>query len=908
MDVLRQNSRNRIGITCFSMRGGRHSLHKAFRWLMVLVAFCMFPSTAVYAETDITVSPQKEFQAIEGIGGSIVYYLDWLTTHKNKEELYDTLFNGLGLTAFRMANWAQAENANLTYDAEIVREGRLRRGNGFTFIMSSWTAPASLKSNNSLKGNGNGSVKASLKKENGRFVYDKFGDWWRSSLEQYKNVGVVPDYVSIQNEIDCDADYESMVLKTTETSDCAAYAPALAAVHSKLATMQNPPKLLGPEVLGIGWNNVQNYVNTIDKSLVYGYDFHYYHSGLKDHEDRNLRYCYPDDFLWAMTLLSDAYLNEKPMFMDENSTLREHYDMDPIYTAIFLAYAFSVNHTAAYLHWNLIWGDTGDGCINLDFSEKGYNSEKGYTINGDYHALRHYSKFIPRGWKNIDAQTSNLDLIVSAFKSPDDDGYTVVLVNRMNHDETVNLNLAPQGMNATVVVSQPLENIYSQTVGVYPALPSLNAPANSIITIAYRKSTGKYVFSSDREALWTDTQYWTPNNVPTQADTVVIQSGTAVCGALNQSAPLVVEDDGILRLTQDATLSFLFLKNQLLFSEPNATATLHTSLYVNDEASFRVKEPDAIFSLSGEIRNDGNLTKTGKGKLVVDANVSHFHGFWTIEGGELVCNNNTALGANGAYVDGGTLTINQETTTEMIEIKTGANLKLNANLVVTNAIVEGKALASGTYNSQSLPDVIEGDGELVVNHVAPEIVKHGVGGSKQTITMREMLSPFYYNWTNADSVQVVWYPSQPQGITVDLDKDNSRIDFSGVAEEEGLFKFDINVRSGSDVVRKSGSIQILSEPVKDPTSVPLLTQTDHQVLSFAVTTHHLSILVQSERTEECHYMIVDMKGQTKNDFSLSLNEGENHFSRNVNLPQGTYLLLIQTPTEMKSEKMIVGRE
>ena len=89
-------------------------------WTLLMV------STYTFAQTNITINPSVSYQTIDGIGGGIVYYLDWLTTHKNKTELYDTIYTGLGLSALRIGNWAQEENADLTYDAEIVNEAKKR--------------------------------------------------------------------------------------------------------------------------------------------------------------------------------------------------------------------------------------------------------------------------------------------------------------------------------------------------------------------------------------------------------------------------------------------------------------------------------------------------------------------------------------------------------------------------------------------------------------------------------------------------------------------------------------------------------------------------------------------------------------------------------------------------------------
>ena len=165
----------------------------------------------------VRLDPSVTYQTVEGIGGGIVYYLDWVTTHKNKAIVYDTIFTGLGISGLRIANWAQEDTADFKHEKEIMAEARKRLGKKFFTLMSCWSAPAYLKANNSLRGTGSGSVKASLKKQNGKFMYNEYGKWWRKSIERYQVVGISPDYVSIQNEPDMDATYEATLFNPTES-------------------------------------------------------------------------------------------------------------------------------------------------------------------------------------------------------------------------------------------------------------------------------------------------------------------------------------------------------------------------------------------------------------------------------------------------------------------------------------------------------------------------------------------------------------------------------------------------------------------------------------------------------------------------------------------------------------------
>lgn len=876
----------------------------------ILFIMSVLLSMPLQSAVDITITPTKEFQTIDGIGGSIVYYLDWLTTHKNKTELYDTLVNGLGLTAFRIANWAQEENADLTYDAEIVKEVKRRRGDDCFLAMSSWTAPASLKANNSLSGiDSNSSEKGTLKKVNGQYVYDEFAAWWKRSLLQYQAVGVYPDYVSIQNEIDCETDYESMVLKVDESEGYASYPKALTAVAQSISGMNQQPKLLGPEVLGIGWNNVQKYVNKIDKSLIYGYNFHYYHSGLKTHEARDLRYCYPEDFLAAMTQLSTDYLGEKPMYMDENSTLREHQEMDAIYTATFLAYAFSVNHVSAYLHWNLIWGDTEDGLINLEFSEKGYTTDAGYTISGDYHAVRHFSKFIERGWKNIDAQTTDPDsLIVCAFKSPEEDAYTVVLVNRHGESQTVTMDLEPAGMEATVIMSRPLKDYMSKTIGTYKSLPAVNCPPYSILTIAWRKKASTYVYDNHHQELpWTDTTCWSPKGIPETNDTVIVHDGNCFVDGINHTAPVTVEQTGVLRLANESSIKNLILQGGNLRAK-NSVVVLNANITVDTSSIISVAGRYSAMTIDGKLYGSGDLKKEGESKLSANIDGTKWSGYWTVNGGTLAIDNEDAIGTMGVYVDAGTLEVNVAAETQMVAVKDSAKLVLNKNLIVENATLGDKSLKPGEYTAEDYPDFISGEGKLIVDRVLPEIVKHGAGGSKQEVLKDSSLTYFYYSWFNAETVNVTWNPHLPEGIEVKIDNDLAKVEFSGTCAEAGIFWFTVTSVSGSDTeAKKTGAIHVVL-PKTDSTETslkPVYSEIAKQSVSAYYNDGDLNLSINSDKSDYCNAIVVDMHGIKQTDFSESLLQGENQIKHAVNLSSGVYLLQIRTSEGVRSLKLLV---
>lgn len=757
----------------------------------------------VGAAVTMDVRPATAYQSVEGIGGGIVYYLDWIAKHQKCEELYDTVFNGLGLTALRMGNWAQEEDADLTLDSLIYAAAKKRLGDDFYVSLTSWSAPASLKSNDDMKGT-NDQGHSSLKWANGGFLYKEFGAWWKRSLEQYRKVGIYPDYVSLQNEVDCNPSYYGMELNPDESvNGVASYPKCLSAAAKEINSLPNPPKIIGPEVLGIGWDRVQDYVTPSDKSLLSAYSFHYYHSGKKEHEAIEQRYAYPDDFKEAMQGIYDTYQKDgKPLFMSENSPLRDPNDMDPIYTAWFMTLAFTVNHVSSYTHWNLIWGDEGDACINIDtlFVDGKYQKiEGGYRVNGDYHAIRHFSKFVKRGWKMLYATTNDQNVLITAFKSPTDDAYTVILVNKDKYDKTLDCSFNPDSCETTVIQSVVPKKIWSKVLGNYDQLDELSLPANSITTIAYHKRKPvmplSYQFKADTFRIWSDTAAWIPSGVPSSIDTVLVGDGSLFASDLTATAPFTLGRSARLSLYGENHFSEMTsLGGNLLF---DTLSTLQIdSFAVEEQTTILVASRDttARVELSGAIHGNSIINKIGTDTLVVSADGAAYEGTWIMAGGSLRMQNPTAIGTRGIDVVLGTLYVDSSATTNRLYVGHDGKLVLNAFLEVKSVMLGADTLYGGVYSAEDFPEFLEGDGKLFVNLPRPSLVKAVTTDSVQIVEADDSIKPLRYTWENADSVAVDWYPIHPRGIRVDRDDSLSAVTIYGKSDTAGTFDYKISTR------------------------------------------------------------------------------------------------------------------
>ncbi len=454
-----------------------------------------------YTAVTVTVNPSESYQKVLGIGGGIVYYQNWFEVHANKAAIYDTVFTGLGLSALRVGNWLQNPDSldAVKYDLSIMKEAKSRLGNTFITEMSSWSAPASLKANASVNGSTGGTkAKASLLQKNGTYVYDEFGQWWRKALDAYHAQSYYPDYISIQNEPDMDATYEATLFNATETDSLASYGKALNAVYTNIHGMENEPKILGAEPLGIGWSDLQNYINSAetDTTQLDGLCFHYYHSGVQTHSETN-RYYNPDDFLTAMQGISSAYYGKKPLFMTENCSMNNSVNQDAVSGAWTMANGFNYNRLNAYIFWNLLWGGSKSGCVQVEnpWNSSAWTTSQGYIVNPNYHALRHFSKFVRPGMLCIGQSSSSQDVVSAAFVDSAGNNLAIVIINKgTNHKVALSLPTATAAGQAITytgyaVRSCAADSEWSHNLGAFTGTDSVLCPASSVVTLVLKASS-----------------------------------------------------------------------------------------------------------------------------------------------------------------------------------------------------------------------------------------------------------------------------------------------------------------------------------------------------------------------------------------------------------------------------------
>jgi glucuronoarabinoxylan endo-1,4-beta-xylanase len=428
----------------------------------------------------VTINPSNQFQIIEGFGGAICFYNGWVTAHPFKNEIYTNAFAGLNLSMLRLGNWFRYQGTpNFDPDApEFVARATQILGRPVPVYMSSWAPPAFLKSNGQV---GNGGT---LLYTNGGFVYNQFAQYWYDSLVAYRNVGVSPTWISIQNEPDWEASYDSCIFRPTEvytnpTNYWAGYSNALAATYLKVATLPAPPKFLAPEVVHIRYNTLANYAATMNPNHFYGVAYHLY----GDSTDGTI-----DGYTGSLRAATN-FFPSKPRFMTE-------YGVSNMVDSATLIHNTLVEGMASgYNHWSLVWPTDGNGLIQIEFpwnqsqwtnAPPGTPTQsKGYWLSPSYWSMKHFSYYITAGSRRVAASSTDPNVKVSAYVTADNLRLVAVFINRSpTTSATMDLNFASFPFGNSGVYQTAGTNKF-QSLGA--AGSQLTMPPESLTTVVLDK-------------------------------------------------------------------------------------------------------------------------------------------------------------------------------------------------------------------------------------------------------------------------------------------------------------------------------------------------------------------------------------------------------------------------------------
>lgn len=422
----------------------------------------------------VQINVDEQFQTIAGFGASLAYYEGWLTAHPNRSEIYDVIFKELSLDILRFRNAHGYDEGMMDRVKQFNQAAENSLGHPIDILVTSWGPPAYLKSNNDRK-NG-GTLRFEVKNGNVEFDYAGFAQWWNESLDTYNANGIFPKYISIQNEPDFEATWESCLMRPSErinsNDTIAGYNKALNVVYDTVMKRENPPLFVGPECVGIGYNAVENYINPLDLKKLHAIAHHLYHGA----ESGNVE---NDPFTSSNFKKTGDFHPEVPHFQTEYSRAGWFTLAGMIFQSL------AVENVAAFLYWDLIWSEGGLVNLHFPWDRSRWENTKGYNRTKDFYVFKHFSRFIHPGWKRTGTSSAGELLKTASFLSSTGDSATFVAINRSETDSfRVRIEIPGQQLEEAVVYSTTEESNFTETDYLKDTL--LIVPPKSINSVDMR--------------------------------------------------------------------------------------------------------------------------------------------------------------------------------------------------------------------------------------------------------------------------------------------------------------------------------------------------------------------------------------------------------------------------------------
>ncbi|MEI9948839.1 MAG: hypothetical protein WDO74_07600 [Pseudomonadota bacterium] len=427
---------------------------------------------------EVSVDLGTRHQELVGFGASVAYGEGQITGHVQQTALYQVIFADLGLDVLRFRNrYGHAGDDDLTTAGELVAAGNASLGHTPAVFLSSWSPPPALKANGALLCSGNVQTCTLAKTPAGAFDYQGLADHWLASLGAYAKVGLVPDYIGIQNN-------PNWLPSSAETLEACRFLPAegtvsvpvglktvrvtypglaeaQAATLAAFSTLPSRPKLLAPETSG--FDSVADYLPSADsaKPDAFAHQLYGVNPAAVDL-----------DALAAMGKQVSQY--GRPVFITEMQA-------DGFGTALLIHYATVVEGVAAYLQAALTGPVSGpltntQALLGIDLTT--------FTRQDPYYAMRHFAARTDPGWTRVEATAGTGGLLVSAWLSPSSQDLTLVLINPRSIELSARLKLPGDWPTSEVTRS-----VFSG-VERYAALGALSSPGvlrmppESVVTVA----------------------------------------------------------------------------------------------------------------------------------------------------------------------------------------------------------------------------------------------------------------------------------------------------------------------------------------------------------------------------------------------------------------------------------------
>lgn len=432
-------------------------------------------AATVTPNAHVSVDLQSQFQVLDGLGATLAYAEGEATRFADQNALASVMFSDLGLDTLRLRNrYGYSGDSDLSTAATVVSLARSSLGRTPTIILASWSPPAALKANGATTCNGEQDTCTLVRSSSGGFDYDAYADYWRDALNAYSQVGILPDYISIQNNPDYvpvgSQPGEGCKFLPTQGSrwvmangqgrmlEFPGYDKAVKAVAKRLQELTSIPKMIAPEASVPSL--VSEYVSKLDSSMFSAIGHHLYGTNPSSPELSDLR---------QLNEISQSM--GRPVFQTEMAA-------DGLGTAIALHHTLVTEGASSYLQNALLAPSADSGALIVV-------NGSSVTCSDAYHALRQFARYTEPGWVRVAAQTDQPNLLASTWVSPAG-AVTVVLVNATTEPYDVEVDHDAAAHASAQVIRTSFDGVErSANLGPLPENRIVRLPMHSMVTVAF---------------------------------------------------------------------------------------------------------------------------------------------------------------------------------------------------------------------------------------------------------------------------------------------------------------------------------------------------------------------------------------------------------------------------------------
>lgn len=439
----------------------------------------------------VTVSDGVQYQTIEGFGGFGAKKVWWESGPWHDAGYLNTTVDDLGVTFFRTQIYWDGELSNDNADPMVINPAGFNFGpssdNGKQFpfikdlhakgaklIATVWTPPVWMKLLDEpdrvpdecyncwqcpVGAPGREMCGGRLNPD----LYEEFAEYLVAYVKKLKEETDVDLYgISIQNEPFFANPFESNVVMPEE------YGDLLKVVGQRFKNEGLNTKFFGPEHMAEwSWGWQEKYVDeTLGdpevKPLLDIYAVHGYVDGVAAD--------YGSAEGWTSLHENITVAHGKPLWMTETSDFdKQGFDLGmSMAKSLYLALKFG--HISAWVYWSM----NEQMVVNNKLTPLGYS-------------FKQYYRFVRPGTVRIEAESDDTGVLTVAFKHPQTDDVTIILINHTNLDKSVQVNTGFEHGDLSLYRTSATEScvdlglITSETVAL---------PAQSISTLTTIKGAG----------------------------------------------------------------------------------------------------------------------------------------------------------------------------------------------------------------------------------------------------------------------------------------------------------------------------------------------------------------------------------------------------------------------------------